>query len=92
MSTDPASNVGQVFTTVIGNRITPITSVPGLDGLEIDLAGARAFYVDALGFEITFEYSGALFVSAGGYHHHLAMNTWNSAGAGPLEPLLRETS
>src|SRR5699024_5965518 len=36
VSTDPASNVGQVFTTVIGNRITPITSVPGLDGLEID--------------------------------------------------------
>lgn len=36
VSTDPASNVGQVFTTAIGNRITPITSVPGLDGLEID--------------------------------------------------------
>ncbi len=48
-----------------------------------DLDGAREFYVDALGFETTFLYPGALFVSAGGYHHHLAMNTWNSRGAGP---------
>ncbi|QHT56176.1 VOC family protein [Cellulomonas sp. H30R-01] len=48
-----------------------------------DVASARAFYVDALGFDVTAEWHGALFVSAGGYHHHLAMNTWNSAGAGP---------
>jgi catechol 2,3-dioxygenase len=48
-----------------------------------DLATARHFYVDALGFEITAQVPGALFVSAGGYHHHLAVNTWNSAGAGP---------
>lgn len=48
-----------------------------------DVAGARAFYVDALGFDVTAEWHGALFVSAGGYHHHLAMNTWGTAGAGP---------
>ena len=48
-----------------------------------DLAAARHFYVDALGFEITAQVPGALFVAAGGYHHHLAVNTWNSAGAGP---------
>jgi catechol 2,3-dioxygenase len=48
-----------------------------------DLATARHFYVDALGFEITAQVPGALFVYAGGYHHHLAVNTWNSAGAGP---------
>ena len=48
-----------------------------------DVAGARAFYVDALGFDVMAEWHGALFVSAGGYHHHMAMNTWNSAGAGP---------
>jgi len=47
-----------------------------------DLAMARRFYVDALGFETTLDLPGALFVSAGGYHHHMAMNTWNSAGAG----------
>ncbi|TGO06012.1 Glyoxalase family protein [Serinibacter arcticus] len=46
-----------------------------------DLATAERFYVDALGFEITARYPGALFVSAGGYHHHMGMNVWNSAGA-----------
>ena len=49
-----------------------------------DVATARAFYVDALGFEVTSEMAGsALFVSAGGYHHPMAMNVWNSRGAGP---------
>jgi len=48
-----------------------------------DVDAARRFYVDALGFDVTAEWHSALFVSAGGYHHHLAMNTWNSAGAGP---------
>lgn len=49
-----------------------------------DLDRAKAFYVNALGFEVTVAgYPGALFASAGGYHHHLGMNTWNSRGAGP---------
>ncbi|MFD6448822.1 VOC family protein [Promicromonospora sp. NPDC060204] len=49
-----------------------------------DIATARQFYVDALGLEATLTgFPGALFASAGGYHHHIAMNTWNSAGAGP---------
>ncbi|WP_353813738.1 VOC family protein [Agromyces sp. SYSU T00266] len=49
-----------------------------------DVETARAFYVDALGFETTVgTYPGALFAAAGGYHHHVAMNTWRSAGAGP---------
>ncbi|SDS51500.1 VOC family protein [Microterricola viridarii] len=47
-----------------------------------ELGAARAFYVDVLGFDVTSETDGALFMSAGGYHHHLAANTWNSAGAG----------
>ncbi|KQO97777.1 VOC family protein [Leifsonia sp. Leaf264] len=48
-----------------------------------DVASARAFYVDKLGFETTAALGdSALFVSAGGYHHHMAMNTWNSSGAG----------
>ncbi|PTL74596.1 glyoxalase [Rathayibacter caricis DSM 15933] len=48
-----------------------------------DVATAKEFYVDRLGFETTIAYGGqALFVSAGGYHHHMAMNTWNSLGAG----------
>jgi catechol 2,3-dioxygenase len=49
-----------------------------------DIPAARRFYVDALGFETTVaSFPGALFASAGGYHHHVAMNTWNSSGAGP---------
>ena len=51
-------------------------------------ARARAFYVDTLGFEVTAEFPGALFVSAGGYHHHMAMNTWQSEGVGLRAPAL----
>jgi len=51
-----------------------------------DVDSAREFYVNRLGFESTIEIPGqALFVSAGGYHHHMAMNTWNSKGAGPRQ-------
>lgn len=54
-----------------------------------DIATAKKFYVDTLGFETTFEYgSQALFVSAGGYHHHVGMNTWHSSGAGTRTPAL----
>ncbi|WP_438354603.1 VOC family protein [Microbacterium sp. CJ88] len=54
-----------------------------------DVSTARAFYVDALGFDITAALGDqALFVSAGGYHHHMAMNVWNSRGAGPRMPAL----
>lgn len=54
-----------------------------------DLQTGRDFYVDTLGFEITAEYgSQALFVAAGGYHHHLGMNTWQSRGAGERTPAL----
>ncbi len=54
-----------------------------------DTATAEAFYVDTLGFERTAGFHGqALFVSAGGYHHHMAMNVWNSRGAGPRRDTL----
>jgi catechol 2,3-dioxygenase len=47
------------------------------------IAAAEEFYVKMLGFEKTLNWGGAaLFVSAGGYHHHMAMNTWRSKGAG----------
>ena len=49
-----------------------------------DVKTAQDFYVGTLGFEKTAGWHGqALFVSAGGYHHHMAMNVWNSRGAGP---------
>lgn len=48
-----------------------------------DTASAAEFYVTQLGFDRTVEIPGqAVFVSAGGYHHHMAMNVWNSRGAG----------
>ena len=49
-----------------------------------DIAEAKRFYVDVLGFGQMADYGGqALFISAGGYHHHLGMNVWGSAGAVP---------
>ncbi len=48
-----------------------------------DIAQAKAFFQDVLGFSVTAEWPGALFVSAGGYHHHFGLNTWQSRGAGP---------
>jgi catechol 2,3-dioxygenase len=52
-----------------------------------NIARAEAFYHGVLGFDVTVRgYPGALFVSAGGYHHHLGLNTWNSAGSGPPAP------
>ncbi|UJP09851.1 VOC family protein [Microbacterium sp. KUDC0406] len=54
-----------------------------------DVATAKSFYVDALGFDATASLgTSALFVSAGGYHHHMAMNVWESRGAGPRMPAL----
>lgn len=47
------------------------------------IPAAEEFYVKMLGFAKTLNWGGqALFVSAGGYHHHMAMNTWRSKGAG----------
>jgi catechol 2,3-dioxygenase len=52
-----------------------------------DLAAAEEFYVGALGFEVTVRgYPQALFVSAGGYHHHVGLNTWAGEGAAPPPP------
>jgi catechol 2,3-dioxygenase len=52
-----------------------------------DLTEAEEFYAGVLGFDVMVRrYPGALFVSAGGYHHHIGLNTWNSAGAEAGEP------
>jgi catechol 2,3-dioxygenase len=51
------------------------------------LADAETFYVSALGFDVTQRYGpSALFVSAGGYHHHIGLNTWAGVGAPPPPP------
>jgi catechol 2,3-dioxygenase len=52
-----------------------------------DIPLAEQFYHGVLGFDVTARLPGALFVSAGGYHHHIGMNTWQSRGGKPpVEP------
>ncbi|SFR99408.1 VOC family protein [Yoonia litorea] len=52
-----------------------------------DLDRAIAFYRDILGFEVTQQYGKqAAFLGAGGYHHHIGLNTWESLGATPPPP------
>jgi catechol 2,3-dioxygenase len=52
-----------------------------------DLERALHFYRDMLGFEVTQRYGReAAFLSAGGYHHHIGLNTWESAGGQPPPP------
>jgi len=49
-----------------------------------DLERSLVFYRDLLGFEVTTRYGdSAVFLSAGGYHHHIALNTWAGKGATP---------
>ncbi|MGI4735616.1 MAG: VOC family protein [Janthinobacterium lividum] len=51
-----------------------------------DLERALTFYRDLLGFEVTLLYGGqAAFLSAGGYHHHIGLNTWHSQGGRPAQ-------
>ncbi len=65
---------------------TPID--PGVDIGHVhlrvaDLDRAIGFYRDVLGFELKSRLSGAAFLSAGGYHHHIGLNTWGSKGGEP---------
>jgi catechol 2,3-dioxygenase len=51
-----------------------------------DLDRAVSFYTEVLGFELVTTYPGAAFVSAGGYHHHIGLNVWQSEGGSPPPP------
>jgi catechol 2,3-dioxygenase len=48
------------------------------------LEAARDFYRDVIGFELQFEMPSAAFLSAGGYHHHIAVNAWRGRGVPPV--------
>jgi len=62
--------------------IHPEVSIGHVHLTVSNLERAVEFYRDALGFEITQLYgSGAVFLSAGGYHHHIGLNTWAGEGA-----------
>ncbi len=51
-----------------------------------NLQRAMDFYCGVLGFEVTTSRPGAAFISAGGYHHHIGLNTWESLGGSPPAP------
>src|SRR5579871_884650 len=70
--------------------IRPIDPRVGIGHVHLkvaDLDRALKFYHDVLGFEITTRYgTQAVFLSAGGYHHHIGLNTWESLGGSPPPP------
>src|SRR4051795_5829927 len=68
-------------------KIHPETRIGHVHLKVSDLDRALDFYVGVLGFELTQRYgSRAAFVSAGGYHHHIGLNTWESLGGSPPPP------
>jgi catechol 2,3-dioxygenase len=83
---DPGGAVGSVDSgTTVGHIHLKVSDVPR----------ATAFYRDALGFEEQATMPSAAFLSAGGYHHHVGLNSWQSAGAAPAPdnaPGLREVA
>lgn len=67
--------------------ISPKVTIGHVHLKVADLDRALAFYQGVLGFEITQRYGKeAVFISAGGYHHHIGLNTWESAGGPPPAP------
>src|SRR2546426_268595 len=70
-----------------GHGLAPGTVIGHVHLHVSRLADAERFYVDVLGFELMQRYGpSALFVSAGGYHHHIGLNTWARVGAPPPPP------
>ena len=72
------------------SRFRPLHPQVGIGHVHLkvaDLERAIAFYRDLLGFEVTQRFGPqAAFLSAGGYHHHIGLNTWESAGGQPPPP------
>lgn len=86
MATDPIDVAGLL--SAAGNQPwsgLPAGTVIGHVHLHVgDVAKAAAFFSEGIGFDRTvWHYPGALFLSAGGYHHHLGANTWAGVGAVP---------
>ncbi|MGJ0203116.1 VOC family protein [Leucobacter sp. gxy201] len=90
LALDPNRYLREHLTDAGATAVADTPAVVGHVHLKVgDIATARGFYVDALGFGVTATFRDqALFVSAGGYHHHVGMNTWESRGAGARTPAL----
>lgn len=71
LTSSPQSNAGMPAGMTMGHVHLNVSDIPS----------SQRFYCDVLGFNITFHMHSALFISAGGYHHHLGLNTWNGVGA-----------
>lgn len=70
-----------------GKSIHPQVRIGHVHLRVSNLAKSLEFYQGILGFELTQRYgSGAVFLSAGGYHHHIGLNTWESLGGQPPAP------
>jgi catechol 2,3-dioxygenase len=94
---DPAGEVGHWFDRfplletnarkAMNGPIDPLVGIGHVHLKVADLERALGFYCGVLGFELTQRYGkGAAFVSAGGYHHHIGLNTWESLGGSPPPP------
>ncbi len=79
-----------------GAELVPLepTAEPVAHGVRIghvhlkvsDIERSLGFWRGILGFEVMQRREGAVFISAGGYHHHIALNTWDSLGGSPPAP------
>ncbi len=77
----------RIAETDFSTPIHPETRIGHVHLKVADLERALAFYCGVLGFELTQRYGdSAAFVSAGGYHHHIGLNTWESKGGTPPAP------
>ena len=68
------------------NPIDPGVTIGHVHLKVADLERSIAFYRDVLGFRLTARMPSAAFLAAGGYHHHLGLNTWESQGGSPPPP------
>jgi len=87
MQTDPGSTAPSPTTPSSNGPIDAGVRIGHVHLKVADLERALAFYCGVLGFELTQRYGpSAAFVSAGGYHHHIGLNTWESKDAPPPQP------
>ncbi len=75
------------MTDIASERIDPGVRIGHIHLKVADLERSLVFYRDVLGFELTQRMgTQAAFLSAGGYHHHVGLNTWESLGGSPPPP------
>lgn len=81
------SDTSTVSETSLSAPIHPGTSIGHVHLKVADIERALAFYCGVLGFQLMARYGpSAAFISAGGYHHHIGLNTWESKGGSPPPP------